>query len=107
NEHRPRTNWVEIVGIGCRNGENVGSARGTDNVNRSGGWIGQVHCGKKAGSAWSDVSQTSSGLKCHLRVCSRSQGNVADGTVRQSPSGGRRAREAREFCGDIRVGIQV
>ena len=106
-EHSSGIARIEIVGIGCRYGDNIGGARGASNVDLGSRWIGQVHRGKKARSAGSDISQTRSGLKCHLWVCSRIQGNVTDGTVRQRPTGGRRTRETPEFCRDIRVGIQV
>src|SRR5256885_17273188 len=61
NEHGPGTAGIEIVGLFCRYGDDIRSAGGADNIDRSGGWIGQGHgrqrseerrVGKESRSPW-------------------------------------------------------
>ena len=81
NEHSSGTGWVEIVRIGGRYGNNVGSARGTGNIDRAGGWIRQVHGREKSGSARSDIGEARPRLEGNLRVGAGVQRDICDGAV--------------------------
>ena len=103
NEHGPGTAGIEIVGLFCRYGDDIRSAGGADNIDRSGGWIGQVHGRQQARSARSDISEARAGLESDLWVGASVQRDICDGTVGQSPSG---VRETWDGCFLIQIDDQ-
>src|SRR5438034_5914276 len=82
---------MEIVGLFCRYGDDIRSAGGADNIDRSGGGIGQVHGRQQARSARSDISEARAGLESDLWVGAGVQRDIRDGTVGQSLIGDRKS----------------